>query len=273
MSSLPSSIQSYLDTPYELDDDAIAQYSEQAFIMLRDVLSRDVIELFEKEITEQVLRLNTEKAALEDRDTYGKAFLQVTNLWTHSETVKTLVFSRRLASIAASLMEVEGVRLYHDQALYKEAGGGYTPWHADQYYWPLASPRCITAWIPLQETSLEMGALEYAAGSHRLDIGRDKPISDESEALIDAALAGASCPIVAKPFSLGEVGFHAGWLFHRAAPNSTDRTRKAMCVIYMDRDMRMKAPSNPHQELDRDVWCPGARVGEVIDTPLNPVLF
>jgi hypothetical protein len=28
-------------------------------------------------------------------------------------------------------MEVEGVRLYHDQALFKEAEGGITPWHAD----------------------------------------------------------------------------------------------------------------------------------------------
>jgi ectoine hydroxylase-related dioxygenase (phytanoyl-CoA dioxygenase family) len=269
---IPASIQAHLDTPFPVSPDQIGLYRDQACIMLKDVLNVETLAFFEREITEQVLRLNTEKTALENRDTYGKAFLQVTNLWTHSDVVKTLVFSRRLASVASTLMEVEGVRLYHDQALYKEAGGGYTPWHTDQYYWPLASQACITAWIPLQETSLEMGALEYAAGSHTLEIGRDQPISDKSEALIHAALSEAAVPIIAEPFSLGEVGFHAGWLFHRAAPNTTSKPRKVMCVIYMDRDMRLKEPSNNHQRLDWEVWCPGSQVGDIIDTPLNPVL-
>ena len=62
-------------------------------------------------------------------------------------------------------MEVEGVRLYHDQALFKEAEGGITPWHADQYYWPLSTSKTITYWIPLQAIPLEMGPLEFSAGS------------------------------------------------------------------------------------------------------------
>jgi hypothetical protein len=41
----------------------------------------------------------------------------------------------------------------------------------------------------------------------------------------------------------------------------------------MDGDMRLKHPENDAQKLDWDVWCPGARIGEVIDTPLNPVLW
>lgn len=270
---LPASIQDHLQTPFELDDGAIAFYRANAFIKLKQVLDSATIAFFEDVITREVFRLNTQGAPLEERDTYGKAFLQVTNLWTHSDIVKRLVFSPRLAGIAAALMEVEGVRLYHDQALYKEAGGGYTPWHADQYYWPLASPACITAWIPLQETPLAMGALEYSAGSHRVNVGRDKPISDESEVLIEETLTASSCAHIVEPFELGEVGFHAGWLFHRAAPNTTGKARKVMCIIYMDRDMPLMEPQNEHQVLDREVWCPGARVGEVIDTPLNPVLI
>jgi len=270
---LPSALRRHLDEPFRLTDDAIDFYREHAYIKLRHVLNAETIAFFEDLITREVFRLNTQHRPLEERDTYGKAFLQVTNLWTHSDEVKPLVFSRRLAGIAAGLMQVNGVRLYHDQALYKEAGGGYTPWHADQYYWPLASEKCITAWIPLQETPLSMGALEYSAGSHRLEVGRDKPISDESESLIDAALAASSCRHVVEPFDLGEVGFHAGWLFHRAAPNTTDTARKVMCIIYMDRDMTLMEPRNEHQKLDGDVWCPGVRTGQVIDSPLNPVLI
>ncbi len=272
-SAVPEHIRSYLRAPYALAPEAIDFYRENAYIKLKQVLNAETVEAFNEIISREVHRLNTQDKPLEERDTYGKAFLQITNLWTHSDLVRELVFSPRLARIAADLMEVEGVRLYHDQALFKEAGGGYTPWHADQYYWPLTSDKSITAWIPLQEISLEMGALEYSAGSHRLEVGRDAPISDESESLIDRALAESNCPHVIEPFDLGEVGFHAGWLFHRAAPNTTSVPRGVMCIIYMDRDMRLKEPTNDHQRLDRDVWCPGVQTGAVIDSPLNPVLI
>jgi hypothetical protein len=46
-----------------------------------------------------------------------------------------------------------------------------------------------------------------------------------------------------------------------------------MTVIYMDRDMRLAAPTNAQQRNDWHKWCPGAVVGEVIDTPKNPILF
>jgi hypothetical protein len=37
--------------------------------------------------------------------------------------------------------------------------------------------------------------------------------------------------------------------------------------------MELKQPENNNQINDWNAWCPGAVVGEVIDTPLNPVLF
>jgi hypothetical protein len=41
----------------------------------------------------------------------------------------------------------------------------------------------------------------------------------------------------------------------------------------MDRDMRLAEPKNKNQQNDWDNWCPGAKVGEIIDTPLNPVIY
>ena len=80
-------------------------------------------------------------------------------------------------------------------------------------------------------------------------------------------------PVVNAPFDLGEVSFHLGWTFHRAGPNRSATPRSVMTVIYMDRDMRLKAPENHMQQADWDTWCPGAVIGEIIDTPLNPVLY
>jgi ectoine hydroxylase-related dioxygenase (phytanoyl-CoA dioxygenase family) len=195
------------------------------------------------------------------------------NIWRNSEAVKQIVFSKRLGQIAADLLEVSGVRLYHDQALYKEPSGGHTPWHADQYYWPLASPKTVTAWIPLQETPLEFGPLEFSASSFKLTDGRDKAISDESQELLEQLLKSSGFTHSVAPFSLGEVSFHTGWLYHRAGPNLTDKMRKVMTMIYMDKDMTLKAPENKNQQADWDTWCPGVQVGALVDSPLNPVIY
>jgi ectoine hydroxylase-related dioxygenase (phytanoyl-CoA dioxygenase family) len=262
-----------LDTPYELSDDASASFAEHGFVRLPGVLSEPTIAAYEPEITGKVIELNTQHLPLSERDTYGKAFLQVMNLWQHSEPVREFASSKRLARIAAELLGVEGVRLYHDQALYKEPGGGITPWHADQYYWPFTSDRCVTVWIPLQDTPDEMGPLGFAAGSHRFAFGRDLEISDESERVLQAALAEREFPEVAAPYRLGDVSYHLGWTFHRAGPNLSGEPRRVMTVIYMDAAMTIAEPVNDYQHNDLRTWMPGCSPGDVAASPLNPVLY
>lgn len=262
-----------LDQVVSLSEAQIAFYRQYRFIKLKSILDAATIHHFNAIITQQVDAWSRNKPPLEQRDTYGKAFLQLTNLWQVNAAVRPLVLSKRLASIASQLMEVGGVRLYHDQALFKEAGGGITPWHADQYYWPLTTDKTITAWIPLQETPLEMGPLEFSAGSHQIQEGRDLAISTDSEAQIGKRLRLTDFEQIREPFDLGEVSFHSGWVFHRAGPNQSQKVRKVMTVIYMDKNMRLKAPENEGQQLDWETWCPGAEVGAVINTALNPILY
>ena len=224
-------------------------------------------------ISKEVDRLNNQQIPLEERDTYGKAFLQIMNLWTHTEAVKDIVFSKKIAQIATGLMQTKGVRLYHDQALFKEPKGGHTPWHADQYYWPLDTENTVTAWIPLQATPLNYGPLEFSAGSNQLTAGRDKQISDESQAFLESELKNQNFEHVIEPFDVGEISFHRGWLYHRAGPNVSGNMRKVMTMIYMDKDTVLKEPENHNQLADWEAWCPGATVGAIINTPLNPVLY
>jgi len=265
-------LQQAFNEHYHLTPEQIAFYRDNGFIKLKNVLSPEAIAYMDQAITAEVDRFNTQHKPLAERDTYGKAFLQIMNLWTRSQVVREIVFSKRLARIASELMGVEGVRMYHDQALYKEPSGGHTPWHADQFYWPLSSDKTVTAWMPMQATPLEYGPLEFSAGSFKLTTGRDKAISDESQELLEQALRDEGYSHVVEPFELGEVSFHTGWLFHRAGPNTTGKMRKVMTVIYMDKDMRLQEPANANQIADWQTWCPGARVGEVIDTHLNPVI-
>ncbi len=262
-----------LDQAYELPQEAIDFYQKNRFIKLKNVFDAETLAYYGARISEKVKALNTVEVPVEQRDTYGMAFLQIMNLWLQDEVIKEFVFSKRLAKIAADLMQTDGVRMYHDQALYKEPGGGITPWHADQYYWPLSTDKTITAWIPLQGVPLEMGPLEFSAGSHVIVEGRELAISNESEAFIQKKLRVTDFKHVVEPFDLGEVSFHSGWVFHRAGANQSTAMRKVMTVIYMDKDMTLKQPENENQINDWNTWCPGAVVGAVIDTRLNPVLY
>jgi hypothetical protein len=118
-----------------------------------------------------------------------------------------------------------------------------------------------------------MGPLEFSEGSDALTAGRGLKISDESQHQIDDLLHDSGLHHRIEAFDLGEVSFHKGWLYHRAGANTTDAMRAVMTMIYMDRDIRLKEPENPNQVNDWNTWCPGAKVGEVVATELNPILF
>ena len=188
-----------------LDASQVEFYQKNGFIKLKNIFSQEELEKYNTIVTDQVNAMNSDDTPLEKKDTYGKAFLQLFNLWRKNKEVEKLIFDRRLGQIATQLMQVEGVRMYHDQALFKEAGGGITPWHADQFYWPLSSDKTITAWIPLQETPLEMGPLEFSAASQQLLMGRELSIGDESEKVIGERVRLSHFEHVIEPFEIGEV--------------------------------------------------------------------
>ena len=266
-----AALRQQLAKPFALSQSAIDLFHKNGYVKLKEVLSPEVIDFYGSAISKMVVALNTQSKPLAERDTYGKAFLQIMNIWEQDETVREFAFSQRLARIAAELMGVAGVRIYHDQALYKEPGGGFTPWHADQFYWPLSNSNTCTVWVPLQATPVELGPLSFSVGSHAFDKGRDLAISDDSEKQMAFNLK--DFPVDEGPFELGEVSFHSGWTFHRASPNTSDRPRAVMTVIYMEDGIKLIAPKHKNHENDWGRWMPNAKIGEAVASPLNPVLY
>ncbi len=262
-----------LDSPFPLTAEQIAYFRREGYVKIKNVLSAEVIQHYGPVITSEVYRLNTMHLPIEQRDTYNKAFLQVGNIWTKNETVKEFCWGQRLARMAAELLGVRGVRMYHDQALYKESGGGVTPWHADQYYWPLSNANTVTAWIPLQATPMAMGPLAFARGSHKFEAGRELGISDESEERIGRSMKEQNYPLDDAPFELGEVSFHYGWTFHRAGPNVSNQPRAVMTIIYMDEDMRLIAPHTKAREGDRTAFAGDVEIGGVMNGRMTPVIY
>lgn len=269
MSSLPS-----LDSSYAVTGEQVAQFQRDGHILLRGVASPAEIAAFRPVILRARDLYGAEATPLAQRDTYGKAFLKGLNLWPKDPGVSRFVLARRFAEIAARLLGVQGVRVYHDQALLKEPGGGLTPWHQDQHYWPLATDDTVTMWMPLVDVTPEMGTMHFASGSHRNGYLGDLPISDESEARFEQFIKDRGYrKVPGAAMVAGDATFHYGWTLHGAPGNSSHRTREVMTIIWYPDGTRVGPLDNANRLRDRDRWLPGLQPGDLAATELNPLVF
>lgn len=248
-----------------------AELERDGQVVVRGLLPPDVVERF-RALVNTALPKAYKVELPPGNETYQAAFDQYFNLWQADPAMAEVTLHAELARTAAALLGVDAVRVYHDQALYKVAGGGHTPWHQDQWYWPLDTDRTITMWLPLHEVDPEMGDLEVAVGTHRGPIG-DEAISDEADAFYDRYLADADIARKSTgPMQAGDASFHLGWTLHRANPNVTSRDREVMTVIWFADGARVAEPSNDGQKLDRLIWLGNIDPGELAASDLNPLV-
>lgn len=264
-----------LSQPYELTDVQIHAYQTNGHILLRGVAKDQEVQAYRQLITKSTEEMAKTYKPLSERDTYGKAFIQNMNLWVGDEGVRHYTLAKRFAKIAADLMGVDGVRLYHDQALYKEAGGGPTPWHQDQQYWPLDGAKCVTMWMPLVDAKADMGTMRFADGSQKLGYLGAINISDDSDAQLETLIKERGYNVAfAGDMSAGDATFHNGWTIHGACGNaSTTTTREVMTVIYFEDGAIITPPDSPSREADLATWFPGLKAGDKAASDLNPVVY
>lgn len=257
-----------------IDDSIVEDYRRDGHVCIRGLCQPEEVAVYRDIIVDVAMAHNTETRPIEERDTYGKAFLQIMNLWRLDERVKAFVYAKRFASVAARLLGVEKVRLYHDQALFKEPGGGVTPWHQDQFYWPLQTDKSITMWMPLVDVDAVMGTMSFASGSHELGfVPIAQQISDSSETFFERFVSAKGFKVnSAGAMAAGDATFHSGWTLHKAPGNVTNRVREVMTVIYYPDGTTVAEPKNDFQRADHATWLDSIEPGQPADGPLNPIL-
>lgn len=265
-----------LQSEYEITQESISNYRENGHIRFNTVAKQEEIEIFNSIINEEVERLNNQSKPLNERDTYGKAFIQIGQLREKSEKVRRFVLAQRFAKVAADLMGVNGVRIFHDQALFKEPGGGHTPWHQDQIYWPLETDKTITMWMPLEDISEEMGTMSFVSKSH---ISGDLSssllgISDESHSLFDKYIESNGLkPLTYGAMAAGDATFHNGWTLHSAPSNPTAKMRKTMAIIYYADGVNISEIGTEERQFNLDACFPGLKPGDNAVTSLNTLVY
>ncbi|MFD3471879.1 phytanoyl-CoA dioxygenase family protein [Streptomyces sp. NPDC058682] len=156
-----------------------------------------------------------------------------------------------LARTAAVLSESSGARIFNTALIRKRPGAeqqyARVGWHCDKAYWETcSSDRMLTAWVPLQDTTVSMGTLTVLSGSHKWpDIPAVRAlreantfISKDHEALWDQleSLGSSNVPFDLRHIELkrGQVSFHHPLTFHSSGVNLSTTTRNAISVHFQD---------------------------------------
>ena len=255
---------------HTLTPQLVADFRRDGFVVVPDVLSADELRLYGSATDEAVARRSRgDTRALAEKSRYEQSFIQCQNLWEDSPGVRALSFHPVLGQTAARLLGVDAVRLWHDQALYKEPGGRETDPHQDHPYWPIVETNTITAWIPFDGSTLESGAMGYLPGSHRLGLREFVNIftGDVDDPLARGELAGIEPVFVEVP--AGAVAFHHGLTFHLARPNATGTVRRVHTVIYFADGSTRGEGQFPHPSVERA----GIEMGAVIASDVTPLAW
>lgn len=259
-----------LSTRLAVSQDTIEKFRRDGFVVVPNLLSEEELERFGAAVDCAVRsRGSNDHRTLAEKSAYEQSFTQCINLWEDNPEVLPLTFHRRISEVATALIGVPALRLWHDQALYKESGGRYTEPHQDQPYWPMEERDTLTAWIPFDGSTHETGCMGYVPGSHLVGLRKFVNIfsADENVKILEDPKIGGVPPVYVE-VPRGAVAFHHGLTVHMAKPNRSGRTRRVHTMIYF-RDGATRSKSYVHPSVDR----PGIKIGEPIASDLTPIVW
>jgi ectoine hydroxylase-related dioxygenase (phytanoyl-CoA dioxygenase family) len=245
-----------------LPKDLISGFARDGYVLTPDILTTAELAEFGLAVDNAVAgRTVDDHRSLADKGLYEQSFVQCMRLWETNPDVAPLTFHPALAEAASELLGVESVRLWQDQALYKEAGGRETDPHQDATFWPIGNTPLVSAWIPLAGSTIESGTMGYVPGSHKA--GRLDPVdlthtTEPYDILSDPALGGVGPTFVEA--AAGSVLWHHGLTVHQAMPNISESTRRVFTVVFIA-DGYPREESWPVFPLDRDQVAVGERMG------------
>lgn len=161
-----------------------------------------------------------------------------------------------MISATASLLEnTDEIRLFADSLVNKLPSNnkvGAVGWHSDKAYWPTCtSNNMLTAWIPLQDCTIDMGPLTHInESSHWKDEKELKKFfsfNNQDLGSFEDYLANHKQGYTKTPMTLkkGQVSFHNCNTIHASYPNTSNKNRLALAIHFQDK-------SNQYQKAYKD---------------------
>ncbi|HEY0271969.1 MAG TPA: phytanoyl-CoA dioxygenase family protein [Chitinophaga sp.] len=230
---------------YQIDEQQVQSFQQNGFIVIEDFLSPEELEHWRETVMNAVKKRGGRKMPGKDLKTgeadginedaayFGKVFDQLLNLWQTDEAMKALMLDERIGKMAAQLAQVDGIRIWHDQALFKRPWANPTSWHLDTPFWSFSDRRALSIWVALDDATLENGCLFFIPGSHRTTTFENRNIGKNMDSIFEIYPEFLQAQSVAAPMKAGSCSFHNGLTIHGANANMTCGFRRAMTCAYM----------------------------------------
>jgi phytanoyl-CoA hydroxylase len=169
------------------------------------------------------------------------------NPHAHRDAVRALALDPRLVRHVESVLGA-GVSVYFSQIFFKPPdGGGPKPAHQDNFYFgPTDIDGIVTAWIALDDATLENGCLYFGDGTNLGPVyAHLAPEGEPFNLQIPASVLDKQ-PMVPAPVRKGGVSFHHGNTFHQSGPNQSAHWRRACALHYVRHDVEFATPALPY---------------------------
>jgi ectoine hydroxylase-related dioxygenase (phytanoyl-CoA dioxygenase family) len=198
----------------------------------------------------------------DDGSFYSRVFTQCMRLADTHAGMAELILDPRLGEAAALLAGVDGIRVWHDQALIKQPYGNPTAWHLDDPFWSFDSGDAISVWVALDDATIENGCLWYLPGTQREARYETAQLDRNFGSLFEQYPDWLEHEPVAVPCIAGDAIFHNGLVAHGAGANISPRPRRAMTCAFMPDSATYNG--RPHPMLPPE-YVASLQVGDRID--------
>ena len=214
----------------QLSEAQIASYRENGFLVIENFLDAKELAHWQtttQEAVDQRLALTARGVGSTETNRilsnqqnpdsyYAQVFTQCIKLLETHEGMKELMLDPRLGELAATLAGIDGIRIWHDQALFKPPFGNPTGWHLDNPYWSFSTRDTLSLWVALDDATLGNGCMWYIPGSHKTATWENAGIGQNMSDLFKVYPEWREIEPVACPCPAGSAVFHNGLTAHGA---------------------------------------------------------
>ena len=169
------------------------------------------------------------------------------NPHAHRAKVQAIARDARLVALVEQFLG-PGVSVYFSQVFFKPPeGGGPKPAHQDNFYFgPSDIEGIVTAWIALDDATLENGCLYFGDGTNLGPVyPHVAPAAEPFNLQLPKDILDRQ-PMTPAPVRKGGVSFHHGNTFHQSGPNHSTRWRRACALHYVRNGVEFATPALPY---------------------------
>lgn len=112
--------------------------------------------------------------------------------------------------------------------------GKRVSWHQDSSYWPLTPSMAVTAWLAIDDATVENACMRYIPGTHTLGHLTYTLSENDEGNVLNQTVAGAERfgePIDVE-LKAGEISIHSDLLLHGSEANQSSRRRCGLTLRY-----------------------------------------